>query len=66
MKSGKGVSTGVNLRFHTLAECTNFTHPQQREFKAWRITPERRAALKSSKAQRNENNNNYLPKYIKV
>ena len=27
MKSEKGASTGVNLRFHTSAEYTKFTHP---------------------------------------
>ena len=50
MKSEKGASTGVNLRFHTLAEYTNLTHLQRRELKVWHVTPEGRAAVKASKA----------------
>ena len=51
MKSGKGASTGVDLRFHTSAEYKKLSHPQRHELKAWRMTPEGRAAVKVSKAQ---------------
>ena len=62
MNSEKGASTGVNLRFHTSEEYTNLTHLQRHELKAWRITPEGRASMKASKAQRSGNNNNSLPR----
>ena len=58
MKSGKGASTGVDLRFHTSAEYKKLSHPQRHELKAWRMTPEGRAAVKVLKAQRSGNNNN--------
>ena len=62
MKSGKGASTGVDLRFHTSAEYDNLSHPQRRELKAWRLTPEGRASVKVSRAQRSGNNSNPLSK----
>ena len=46
MKYGKGASTGIYFRFHSSAEYTNLTHPKRHQLKAWRITPERRAAVK--------------------
>ena len=58
MKSGKGATTGVDLRFHTLAEYEKLSHAQRGELKAWRMTPEGRAAVKVSKAQRSGNNKN--------
>ena len=61
-KSIKGASTGVNLRFHTLAEYKNLNHPRRRELKAWCITPEGRAAVMASKVQHSGNNNNYSPR----
>ena len=64
MKYGKGASTGIYFRFHTSAEYTNLTHPKRHQLKAWRITPERRAAVKALEAQRSVNNNNYLPRKL--
>ena len=62
MKSGKGASTGADLRFHTSVEYTNLTHPKRRELKAWRINPEVRAAAKALKSQRSGHNNNPSPR----